>query len=195
MSADVSTVWQLFPLPHGTQRQAINQPLKEQGWHARPLQPRKGRGNVLAHWSGVSSSTTCTTWISAGHILIAWKPRPTTSQPHLGPFLFYDCCILCILNILGEPFQANHFAVNGLSVVGLNQISSDSNSVGVLLPGEAFGFSPTREAPQIYSAEHCLQTTTPVGGISTDVIKACIQRDHVFHVASHAYQTRCFDHG
>ena len=57
---------------------------------------------------------------------------------------------------------------------------------------EAFGFLPQREAPQIWLVlqgyiEHCLQTATPLCGISTDVVKAfnCIHRNHVFHLAAH----------
>ena len=40
---DIQHIWELFPLPHGTQKQAMVRLLKDWEWHARPLQP--GRGN------------------------------------------------------------------------------------------------------------------------------------------------------
>eukprot|EP00438_Fugacium_kawagutii_P034912 Skav206373 [mRNA] locus=scaffold834:175796:187689:- [translate_table: standard] len=40
---EVAKIFELFPLPHGTQRQAVTQLLRDWGWSAKPLQP--GRGN------------------------------------------------------------------------------------------------------------------------------------------------------
>eukprot|EP00435_Cladocopium_sp_Y103_P013864 s4955_g3.t1 len=43
MALDIKLIYELFPLPHGTQRHAMTKLLSDWGWQARPLQP--GRGN------------------------------------------------------------------------------------------------------------------------------------------------------
>ena len=45
---DIQLIFELFPLPHGTQRQAVCQLLKDWEWHAKPLQPGKGNFGHMA---------------------------------------------------------------------------------------------------------------------------------------------------
>ena len=42
VGVDITQTWRLHPLPHGLQRGALCQLLKEWGWAARPLQPGRG---------------------------------------------------------------------------------------------------------------------------------------------------------
>ena len=44
----VQHIYELFPIPHGTQKQAINKLLKDWEWPARPLQPGKGTFSHMA---------------------------------------------------------------------------------------------------------------------------------------------------
>ena len=54
LSVNVSTIYQLYPIPHGTQRQAIAQLLAGWGWHARPLQPGKGSAESMSWLVGAA---------------------------------------------------------------------------------------------------------------------------------------------
>ena len=54
-NVDVKTVYRLYPLPHGTQRCAIVQLLREWGWSARPLQPGRGDASHMAWQVGAST--------------------------------------------------------------------------------------------------------------------------------------------
>ena len=44
----IKYIFELFPLPHGTQRQAVSKLLSDWGWHARPLQPGKSSFQHMA---------------------------------------------------------------------------------------------------------------------------------------------------
>jgi hypothetical protein len=59
MGFNIQLIFELFPLPHGTQRQAVCQLLKDWEWQAKRLQP--GKGNF-------------------GHM--AWRVGPQVPPPH-----------------------------------------------------------------------------------------------------------------
>ena len=48
MDITIKYIFELFPLPHGTQRHAVSKLLSDWGWHARPLQPGKGSFHHMA---------------------------------------------------------------------------------------------------------------------------------------------------
>jgi hypothetical protein len=48
MDMNIQLIHELFPLPHGTQRQAVSKLLSDWGWAARPLQPGKGNYQHMA---------------------------------------------------------------------------------------------------------------------------------------------------
>eukprot|EP00435_Cladocopium_sp_Y103_P035368 s1388_g9.t1 len=48
MDMTIQKIYELFPIPHGTQRQAINQILSDWSWPARALQPGKGNFHHMA---------------------------------------------------------------------------------------------------------------------------------------------------
>eukprot|EP00435_Cladocopium_sp_Y103_P030690 s2118_g7.t1 len=50
----IQTIYELFPIPHGTQRHSINQILKDWAWKARVLQPGKGNHHHMAWRVGAS---------------------------------------------------------------------------------------------------------------------------------------------
>lgn len=52
---DIQLIFELFPLPHGTQRQAVCKLLSDWGWAARPLQPGRGSHRHMAWRVGASS--------------------------------------------------------------------------------------------------------------------------------------------
>ena len=48
LDVKVPYMYQLFPLPHGTQRAAISKLLEEWKWRAKPIQPGRGRTDAMA---------------------------------------------------------------------------------------------------------------------------------------------------
>eukprot|EP00435_Cladocopium_sp_Y103_P072741 s162_g41.t1 len=48
LDLSIKLIFELFPLPHGTQRHAVSKLLSDWGWQARPLQPGKGTFEHMA---------------------------------------------------------------------------------------------------------------------------------------------------
>lgn len=79
---NIQRIYELFPLPHGTQRQAITQILKDWSWQARVLQPGKGNYHHMA-WRVGSTDPPPAAILSAfgaDVIITAVKDLQTQSQ-------------------------------------------------------------------------------------------------------------------
>eukprot|EP00438_Fugacium_kawagutii_P011105 Skav203176 [mRNA] locus=scaffold39:103479:107678:- [translate_table: standard] len=56
IALQVQQIYELFPIPHGTQRQAIVQLLRDWSWPARPLQPGRGSATHMSWRVGAQSA-------------------------------------------------------------------------------------------------------------------------------------------
>ena len=55
MDVEVKQIYNLMPLPHGTQKSAVSALLKEWNWAAKPLQPGKGNADHMAWTVGAAT--------------------------------------------------------------------------------------------------------------------------------------------
>ena len=55
MDVEVKQIYNLMPLPHGTQKSAVSALLKEWNWAAKPLQPGKGNADYMAWTVGAAT--------------------------------------------------------------------------------------------------------------------------------------------
>ncbi|CAK9027887.1 unnamed protein product [Durusdinium trenchii] len=55
MDVEVKQIYNLMPLPHGTQKSAVSALLKEWNWSAKPLQPGKGNAGYMAWTIGAAT--------------------------------------------------------------------------------------------------------------------------------------------
>ena len=83
----VSSIFEIAPLPHGTQRKAVQQLLGAWGWTAKPLQPGKGSITHMSWRVGAETEPPETTLQAYGEDVLIYRVKhyeaPTTQQPGL----------------------------------------------------------------------------------------------------------------
>ena len=78
---DVTLVFRIYPVPHGTQRASIAALLREWSWQARPMQPTKGDSTAMAWLVGASTKPPKNTMPGFKGELIITEVRSTQHTP------------------------------------------------------------------------------------------------------------------
>ncbi len=77
MNFDIQKIWELRPLPHGTQKSAIHAMLKTWAWQAKPLQPCKADGVGMGWLVGSTDDPPCCILPTAkGEVSVSLQKRP-----------------------------------------------------------------------------------------------------------------------
>ena len=84
MNFDIQKVWELRPLPHGTQKSAVHAMLKTWAWPAKPMQPCKADGVGMGWLVGSQEDPPCCILPTAkGEVTVSLqrKPPPGLEEP------------------------------------------------------------------------------------------------------------------
>ena len=81
MALGIQLIYELFPIPHGTQRQSIAKPLGDWGWQARPLQPGKGSYTHMAWRVGAQQPPPQTVMTGFQNDIVVTQVKELKSQP------------------------------------------------------------------------------------------------------------------
>ena len=75
-----SCQYQLYPLPHGTQKQAVAKLLEDWGWKAKPIQPGRGRSEAMAWIIGTATPPPAAILSAFGADVVVTEHK--TPKPH-----------------------------------------------------------------------------------------------------------------
>jgi hypothetical protein len=81
MALDIQLIYELSPIPHGTQRQSIAKLLSDWGWQARPLQPGKGSYHHMAWRVGAQKPPPQTVMTGFQNDIVITQVKELKQQP------------------------------------------------------------------------------------------------------------------
>jgi hypothetical protein len=81
MALDIQLIYELSPIPHGTQRQSIAKLLSDWGWQARPLQPGKGSYHHMACRVGAQKPPPQTVMTGFQNDIVITQVKELKQQP------------------------------------------------------------------------------------------------------------------
>ena len=84
----VQQIYQLFPVPHGTQKQAISKVLEAWKWKAKPLQPGRGTADAMAWLVGAEEAPPATVMQAFDQDILVTENKLQKKEAHIsGPVI------------------------------------------------------------------------------------------------------------